>query len=138
MDPITFDDFETFYEAMVEAALYTSTDEHYNIGLGMARDRSLQACGFDFKDLTERAHLILRAHALSFWSRMWYYLDHEKPVDKHQVNRAGRHFWCTSQGEGDGFWDGDWPVYGDMFTSLSKCYPAELNLEVTAEGVDLT
>lgn len=137
MDPITFADFETFYEAMVEAALHTSSDEEHNTSIGVPSERSLLDCGFDFKDLTERAHLILRAHALSFWSRMWYYLDHEKPVDRQQVNRAGRHFWYTSQEVGCGFQDGDWPIYEDMFTKLALCYPAGLNLEVTPDGIDL-
>ena len=137
MDPITFDDFETFYQAMVEAALFTSTDETHNASINVPKDRSLAQCGFDFKDLTERAHMILRAHALSFWSRMWYYLDHEKPVDRQQVHRAGRHFWYSSQELGCGFRDGDWPVYEDLLDRLAHCYPAGLNLEATAEGIDL-
>jgi hypothetical protein len=138
MEPVTFADFETFYKAMVEAALYTSSDEEHNTSIGVPSDRSLRDCDFDFNDLTERAHLILRAHALSFWSRMWYYIGHEvHPTTRNCVELAGHDLWLTSQGHGAGFWDGDWPTYGDMLTGLSRCYPGQLRLVVTPEGLDL-
>lgn len=72
---------------------------------------------------------ILKAHALSFWSRMWYYIDLEDPCASDMVAQAGHDFWLTSQGHGAGFWDGGWPKYGDMLTKLSKCYPAEIEIK---------
>ena len=133
----TFEDFEAFYQHVVQTALWCSTDESHNIATQQAVDRSLQQCGYTVTSLTERARSILRAHALSFWSRMWYYIDHEEPNGHDRIERAGKDFWLTSQGHGAGFWDGDWPKYGNMLTSLSKCYPEQLYLQVTPEGLDL-
>lgn len=70
---------------------------------------------------------VLTAHAYSFFMRMYYYVEHEE--GEQTLTQAGHHFWLTQNGHGAGFWDGDWPKYGDMLTKLSKCYP-ELNLSV--------
>ena len=138
MEPVSFADFEVFYKAMVEAALGTTSDEMHNAQVRVPADRSLCQCGYTPQDLTERASAVMRAHAMSFWSRMWYYIDHEKhPTGFNRVELAGCDFWLTSQGHGAGFWDGDWPTYGDMLTDLSRCYPGQLRLEVTPEGLDL-
>ena len=53
---------------------------------------------------------------LSFFSRIECYLSDDQAID------AGHDFWLTRNGHGAGFWDGDWPAYGDMFTAISKGY----------------
>lgn len=45
---------------------------------------------------------------------------------------AGHDFWLTSAGHGAGFWDGDWPKYGDLLTK--KCENQEINLYVGDDG----
>ena len=34
--------------------------------------------------------------------------------------QAGHDFWLTRNGHGSGFWDGDWPMFGDALTELSE------------------
>jgi len=34
--------------------------------------------------------------------------------------KAGHDFWLTRQGHGCGFWDGDWPEYGEELTDACK------------------
>lgn len=116
----TVNDFDTFFEAMLTAALWSTTDDN---GEPLDKNHSIT-------DIDPDCLQMLKAHALSFWIRMWYYLDHEKPEFRSSVvEQAGHDFWLTTQGHGAGFWDGDWPVYGDMLTKLSKCYPSEMQIE---------
>ena len=125
-------DFDKFFHAYLVAALWSSTiteGEEENPG---PREGDPFDKHFSPDDFTPEALEILRAHALSFWSRMWFYIDHEEaPPNSHtpprNVTQAGHDFWLTQNGHGSGFWDGDWPKYGDTFTKLSKCYP-EINL----------
>ena len=53
---------------------------------------------------------------LSFYQRICCYLSDD------QIDQAGHDFWLTRNGHGAGFWDGDWPKHGDMFTKISECY----------------
>ena len=128
-------DFPEFFQAYLVAALWSSTismDGDSDKALGMDGDPF--DTHFSASDFTEEALETLRAHAFSFWCRMWFYIDHEKgrpAAVAPDTATAGHDFWLTSNGHGAGFWDGDWPTYGKQFTKLSKCYP-EINLYVTA------
>jgi len=73
------------------------------------------------ESLSADRQAILMAHAMSFFSRCWYYVEHEDP--KKTFKDLGHDFFLTHQGHGAGFWDGDWPIYGDNLTDLAKCYP---------------
>ena len=53
---------------------------------------------------------------LSFYSRICCYLSDD------EVERAAHDFWLTRNGHGAGFWDGDWPLYGDIFTRIAQGY----------------
>lgn len=77
----------------------------------------------------------LRADALSFWNRMYYYLDQETPkFNGNRAEMAGHDFWLTRCGHGAGFWDGDWPVYGKTLTTLSQFY-GNVDLYVGDDGL---
>jgi hypothetical protein len=104
--------FAKFFEAFLKAALYSSTG---------VDDQPLDK-KFKPEDIDKDSLEVLRAHALSFYSRMWYYVAHEVTLSD-GYTKAGHDFWMTSQAHGCGFWDGDWPVYGEQLTQLSKCYP---------------
>lgn len=133
----TFSDFDEFLQGFLAAAFWSSTidGDGYMEGQQVPLDDE-----YEPSQLTERAKTILTAHAMSFWSRMWFYLDHEiEPKAScngdHSPSKAGHDFWLTSAGHGAGFWDGDWPKYGDMLTKLSKCYPCEhINFYITDDG----
>lgn len=53
---------------------------------------------------------------LSFYGRIACYISDD------QIVQAGHDFWLTRNGHGAGFWDGDWPKYGDMFTKWAQGY----------------
>ena len=53
---------------------------------------------------------------LSFYSRICCYLSDD------EIEQAGHDFWLTRNRHGAGFWDGDWPIYGDMFTKIAEGY----------------
>lgn len=115
----TVNDFDAFFEAMLSVALWSTTDDS---GEPLDKEHSIT-------DIDPDCLQALKAHALSFWLRCWYYLDHEKPkFTKGVVTQAGHDFWLTSQGHGAGFWDGDWPVYGEMLSKIAKCYPEEMEI----------
>jgi hypothetical protein len=131
-------DFPTFFEAYLVAALWSSTITEGAEDDPGEREGDPFDKHFSTSDFTDEALETMRAHAFSFWCRMWYYIDHEKaPVSSYteprNATQAGHDFWLTQNGHGAGFWDGDWPTYGEQFTKLSKCYP-EINLYVTPEN----
>lgn len=40
-------------------------------------------------------------------------------LDEHaDPTMAAHDFWLTRNGHGAGFWDGDWPIYGDALTAM--------------------
>ncbi len=47
--------------------------------------------------------------------------------------QAGHDFALTRNGHGAGFWDGDWPVYGNMLTKVSKAF-GEIYIGLSEEG----
>ena len=74
------------------------------------------------KKLTGYQKKTQKIHALSFLSRCWYYVECEPGQT---INQLGHDFALTHTRQGAGFWDGDWPVYGEILTELSNCYPEE-------------
>jgi len=38
--------------------------------------------------------------------------------------QAGHDFWLTRTGHGAGFWDGDWPISGEVLTRSSEAFQA--------------
>lgn len=71
-------------------------------------------------DLDPESRLDLEADCRSFWHRFGCYVlaDEAGPG----VTQAGHDFWFTRNGHGAGFWDGDWPLYGDLLTDASQGY----------------
>jgi hypothetical protein len=91
-----------FIQAYLEAIDFTETG-----------DTDQPAAGTQFYHLFLRDSMI---DCLSFFSRVSCYLEDS------ELARAGHDFWLTRNGHGAGFWDGDWPVYGDLFTKIAKGY----------------
>lgn len=107
---INYDDFETFFNTYLETILWIIDSED-------DRHLAIHEIGRDAKG-------ILRAHALSFYSRCWYYIPYEETFKS--FSDLGHDFALTQTEQGAGFWDGDWPKYGEMLTKLSECYRIEL------------
>jgi len=128
-------DFPAFFEAYLVAALWSSTitegsEENPGEREGEPFDKH-----FSTSDFSDDALEVLRAHAFSFWCRMWFYIDHEtgRPNGRDLgPEQAGHDFWLTQNHHGAGFWDGDGSTYGEQFTKLAKCYP-EINLYIETD-----
>lgn len=117
------DHLPVFFAAYLEAALWSSTDDE-----GDCLDAK-----FSPEDIEPETLEVLKAHCLSFLSRAAPYIAAEEG----KTNRwelAGHDFWLTSQREGCGFWDGDWPKYGDLLTKLSHNYPEGIRLAPNGTG----
>lgn len=54
-------------------------------------------------------------------------------LSERDESHGGHDFWLTRNGHGAGFWDGDWPKYGDHLTELSKTF-GEQDLYVGDDG----
>jgi hypothetical protein len=119
----TADQLPIFFSAHLEAALWSSTDD----------DSESLDSKFSPEDIEPETPEVLKAHCLSFLSRALPFIENEER-DGNKIEMAGHDFWLTSQGHGAGFWDGDWPKYGDLLTKLSECYPSEIKLEPNEEG----
>lgn len=112
----TRDDFDSFFAGCLDALFFTDTGDE-----GQPPEGS---------GLADETRERLKADCLSFWCRMWFYLDHERgdgtgAMSLRGLDRArsaGQDFWLTRNGHGSGFWDGDWPKYGDMLTNLAEGY----------------
>ena len=120
--------FNEFFTGYLVAALWSTNDNSDESG-GQPLDLN-----HDVEDIDAETTAMLRAHCESFFYRAIAFLDSDMndvrlPNDGETTvyALAGHDFWLTSNGHGAGFWDGDWPRYGDMFTKLSACYP-EVNL----------
>lgn len=114
MDPNVMEtDFDRFFDAYVECALWSSTDEddipldkNYTV-TDMSADclgKMKEECTAFLESLEEKYPLI----------RTW---------SDSQYERAGHDFWLTRNRHGAGFCDGDWPkAMGKFATELSHKY----------------
>ena len=83
-------------------------------------------CDSDWKEGSEIDETFLRESVidcLAFYSRVECYLSHENAeFTDGVIAQAAHDFWLTRNGHGAGFWDGDWPIYGEMFTKISESF----------------
>ena len=101
-----------FTEACIEALYFTDTGD----------DEQPESDA----ELDEDCRLNLEADCRSFWHRFGCYVCAEP--DGPTIDRAGHDFWLTRNGHGAGFWDGDWPQYGELLTKAAEGY-GEFNPE---------
>lgn len=102
-------DFKTFFNAFLECALWSSVDD----------SNEFIDDNYSIDDINERGLELLKAYALSFFSQCWYYAKNAPCRD---FSDLGHDLWLTACGLGAGFWDGDWPKYGDILDKLAKQY----------------
>lgn len=88
-------DFDAFFDAYVEAAFFTSTDESDESG-GRPMDENYDRGDLGKADLAE-----MRRDAVEF-------ADAHADLIRGREAKAGHDFWLTRNGHGAGFWDGDW------------------------------
>ncbi len=103
-------DLDVFFDAYVEAALWSSTDESTPSG-GYPLDKS-----YGRSDFTREALHKMRKDANAFA------LAHADLI-RGRESQAGHDFWLTRNHHGAGFWDGDWPKpAADILTKDSHAY----------------
>ena len=94
-------DFDTFYRAFIEAALWISIDEN---------DEPLDS-NYDINDLSSEADTTLETMARFFWERNIAALKYVETENGYYQNGytldelAGHDLWLTANGHGAGFWD---------------------------------
>lgn len=99
--------FDRFFLAYVTCALWSSNDNADDSG-GAPLDRNYSA-----EDIAPEAMNKMRADCLRFYDENFEFIADD-------IERAGHDFWLTRNGHGAGFWDGDWPEFGDLLTERSK------------------
>lgn len=103
-------DLNAFFNAYVEAALWSSTDESDESG-GEPLDKN-----YGPGDFTKEALKKMRRDADSFARAHASLIEGEE-------SRAGHDFWLTRNGHGAGFWDGDWPEpAATVLTKAAEAY----------------
>jgi len=116
----TQEQFETFRDAYIQTMLWSTSDESDENG-GEPMDAN-----YDADDLSDEAQDRADAECKAFLYRVACYIDAETDCkcgqDFDKWGRAGHDFWLTRCGHGAGFWDGDWPVYGDLLTKASESF----------------
>lgn len=109
---------DTFFQAYVEAALWSSTDDD-----GDPLDSNYNAGDIALETL-ERMQCDCNGFS-----------DANSDDIGDRLEQAGHDFWLTRNGHGAGFWDGDWPEEaGDRLTEAAKRL-GEFNLYVGDDGV---
>lgn len=132
MAHFTDEQFESFRNAYVRTMLWSSTDERPDHE-GESLDDN-----FSEDDLSDEACDQIDAECKAFLYRAACFI----PIDPEAKcgpdfdvwGHAGHDFWLTRCRHGAGFWDGDWPTYGDMFDKMAKTFP-ELDCYVGDDGL---
>jgi len=117
---------EEFFDAYVECALWSSTDND-----GDPLNESGRQIDQDTLDK-------MRADCDAFYDANCLDLVHDDiPPVRNGVTsteRAGHDFWLTRCGHGAGFWDGDWPEpYATRLTDACKAF-GNVDLYVGDDG----
>lgn len=106
----------TFTNAYIEALVWSSNDDSEE---------------WDEATVSEglKTQADIECHAFLYRAALWIDTEPTSPG----YARAGHDFAFTRNGHGAGFWDGDWPVYGDLLTKISKSF-GQIDLCVGDDG----
>lgn len=110
-------DEDDFIDGYIDAALWAETDD----------DGEPFDANYDRDDIDDLTLLKMESDARDFWEQNWNILDEQ------DASRGGHNFWLTRNGHGAGFWDGDYPEYGDELTRRAKAFQ-EYDLYVGDDG----
>jgi len=112
-------DFDRFFDAYVECALWSSTDEK-----DVPLDKS-----YTVTDMSAECLGKMKADCEGFFDKLPLF-----ELTSDDYAQAGHDFWLTRNRHGAGFWDGDWDKeFGKKYTALSHEY-GECWLYVTDDG----
>lgn len=113
--------FTEFFNAYIEAALWSSNDESDETG-GQPLNKNYKA-----DDLPAETTAKMKDDCSKFWAA-----NHELITNEDNYigsgtgsveTQAGYDFWLTRNGHGCGFWDGDWAdEAGEKLTAAAKAF----------------
>lgn len=103
---------EAFFDAYVECALWSSTDESDDSG-GDPLDQN-----YGPEDVTVKTRKEMRKDCDDFVRANQHLLDESGMPDY----RAGHDFWLSRNGHGTGFWDEGLGAVGDKLHAAAKVY----------------
>ncbi len=113
-------DFDRFFDAYVECALWSTTDED-----DIPLDKS-----YTVTDMSAECLGKMKEECTAFLES----LEEKHVIVGSGYERAGYDFWLTRNRHGAGFWDGDWSEeIGKFATELSHGY-GECYLYVSDDG----
>lgn len=118
--------FDRFFNAYVEAALFTTSDGSDESG-GVPLDKNYAVADIAPSTLRE-----MRRDAEAFVKSA----EHDDLLHgAGDYERAGHDFWLTRNGHGAGFWDGDWPkLQGERLDALTRTFRGGYDLYVGDDG----
>jgi hypothetical protein len=122
--------YNEFVDAYLEAALWSTSDESDEYG-GVALDQN-----YSIDDIAPETLARLKKDARLFlqMNESSIEADDSPAIRKHgRYALAGHDFWLTQNGHGSGFWDGDWPQFGELLTEASKRF-GEVDLYIGDDG----
>lgn len=110
-------DLGKFFDAYVEAALWSTNDESDDSG-GEPLDKN-----YSSDDIVPGTIKAMEDDCRAFWEKNKdkIFDDESKEIDDWgAISLAGHDFWLTRNGHGAGFWDGGWPKHGDALTKAAE------------------
>lgn len=111
-----WEELDEFTKQYIATALWSSWDEN---------NEPLDS-NYDQFDLTEETIKLFFMDCRAFQNENSDYFENGDET-------AGHDFWLTRNGHGAGFWDGDYPEFGDILTKKSEEYGV-INLYVGDDG----
>lgn len=106
------DDARQFTQGYIEAMLLADSPEDDQ---------------FERSDFSDQAKSRVFFDCVKFWRE-------NREMIKDNPGQAGHDFWLTRQGHGAGYWDGDWPEFGDALTASSERF-GEVNIYRGDDGL---
>lgn len=115
------DEFEEFFDAYIEAALFTSHDELKETG-GDPLDANYSIADINAETLSDMRH-----DCAMFFNEQYDLLGRN-------FKQAGHDFWLTRNGHGAGFWDGDWPEDVEQILTMAATKFGNYDLYIGDDG----
>lgn len=106
-------DERPFFDAYLAALVWSSSDGSDEWKSASVSDETLRRAGIEGRAFLYRAAPFIEA----------------EPTQPGMA-QAGHDFALTRNGHGAGFWDGGWPVYGDVLTRIARSF-GEVSLYVS-------
>lgn len=119
--PDEMEGLKEFFEAYVECALWSTTDNSRDDGGDPLDDN------YGPEDLSDELREAMLVDCRKFLVENDHLLRSAEEKDPTRtIDIAGHDFWLTRNGHGAGFWDGDWPEpEATKLTAASKLYGEE-------------